>query len=46
MTAVNVYGRLQFEIDRMLEECRGLEGDIDEDIREVYRVIDMELKES
>ena len=46
VTAVNVYGRLQFEIDRMLEECRGLEGDIDEDIREVYRVIDMELKES
>ncbi len=46
VTAVNVYGRLQFEIDRMLEECRGLEGDIDGDIREVYRVIDMELKES
>lgn len=46
VTAVNVYGRLQFEIDRMLEECRGLEGDIDGDIREVCRVIDMELKES
>lgn len=51
ITAVNVYGKLNRTMALMLDDCRGIEaggmeGDPDEVIRETYRVMGMELKES